>query len=98
LEAGLTRSADIRASYYPLISHMKCPKTISKFAQNILLVYREDYYDRDLNDVPFEVIVAQCKSGKCGIVRLKTLTERKEVVVSFTKIITPPTIAPDITS
>ena len=86
LEYGVIRAVDSRDDRRPRLDDMKCPKTVTKYAENILFPYREDYYDCHVKDQSFEVIVAKSSSGENGTAYLKMLYEHLTITATIPKI------------
>jgi len=88
IELPVKRTVDNSADRRPRINHIRYPKTVNMIADNILFVYRDDYYcSNDAQFKDFEIIVAKCDAGKKGTARLKIVAEIKRVDVMIPMIL-----------
>ena len=67
--AQINRSPDSRPDKRPLLSDLRESGSIEQDADNVLLLYREDYYSKEETNV-VEVIIAKQRSGAQGVVKL----------------------------
>lgn len=71
--AQLNRDVDSRSDKRPVLSDLRGSGSIEQDADNVLFIYREDYYRTDCggNTNVAEVIVAKQRAGTTGVVRLR---------------------------
>ena len=86
LEYNITRRPEKRTNKRPSIDDILCPNTVRNNANNILLVFRDEYYNSDITDPIFEVIVAKASSGELGTAHLKVLYEHIEISQTIPKV------------
>jgi replicative DNA helicase len=65
--AQLNRGVDKRDDKHPIMSDLKESGGIEEAADNILFLYRENYYDKELDDNTTEIIIEKQKQGPRGI-------------------------------
>lgn len=66
VESAVVREVERTETRRPDKEHLKYSKTIDKYIDNLLFVYRKGYYFEDADASTFEVIVAESSSGKTG--------------------------------
>jgi len=72
----INRDLEIREDKRPLCSDIKADGLLVEYADVIMFLFRDDYYDFDSNEKDTcEVIVAKNKSGASGIARLKWIED-----------------------
>lgn len=71
----LNRSSDSRQDKRPMMSDIRDSGNIEQDADVILLLYREDYYDKEQPSNVIEINVAKQRNGRTGLVQLAFLKE-----------------------
>lgn len=71
VEAMVSKSVERGNTRRPELKHLYFSKSILKYADNILVVYRDAYYRAEADGSVFEVIVAKNSIGSCGTAVLK---------------------------
>jgi replicative DNA helicase len=66
----LNRQTESRGDSRPRLSDLRESGAIEQDADNVLLLYRESYYDRTCSSTELEVIIAKQRNGPTGIVHL----------------------------
>ena len=68
--AQLSREADKRADHRPILSDLRESGAIEQDADVVMLLYREDYYDEEVEPNQAKVIFAKHRNGATGTVDL----------------------------
>ena len=66
----LSRQVEMRAEKKPQLSDLRDSGSIEQDADIVMFLYREQYYDRDIEDNTAEVIIAKNRNGSTGTVGL----------------------------
>ena len=86
VEVGVDRIVERMDIRRPGLEHIKYSAVVEKYADNILLVYRDGYYNADADNSIFEVIVAKNNAGRLGTAVLKFVVEEVQTTISVPKI------------
>ncbi len=68
--AQLSREADKRADHKPILSDLRESGAIEQDADVVMLLYREDYYDEEVEPNQAKIIFAKHRNGATGTVDL----------------------------
>ena len=68
--AQLSREADKRADHRPILSDLRESGAIEQDADVVMLLYREDYYDEEVEPNMAKVIFAKHRNGATGTIDL----------------------------
>lgn len=68
----LSRTVDEREDKRPTLKDFKESKLIVQYADIILFLYRDDYYNKDITNNNIEVIIAKNKTGTTGTIEIPT--------------------------
>lgn len=72
----LSRAVESRNDKRPLLSDLRETGQIEQDADMIMLMYREDYYDKETeNKDATEIHVAKHRNGPVGVVKMRFLKE-----------------------
>ena len=66
----LSRQVEMRAEKKPQLSDLRDSGSIEQDADIVMFLYREQYYDRDIEDNTAEIIIAKNRHGSTGVVNL----------------------------
>jgi replicative DNA helicase len=66
----LNRMAETRPDKRPQLSDLRESGSIEQDADVVMLLYRDSYYNKELNDHTTEVIVAKQRNGPTGVVKV----------------------------
>ena len=86
VEAGVDRCVEKLDTRRPQIEHIKHAFAVEKYADNILLLYREGYYNADDEESALEVNVAKNNAGGSGVTVLKFDVEAVQTTIYVPKI------------
>ncbi len=75
--AQLNRKAEDRTGHRPMLSDLRESGAIEQDADMVMLLYREEYYDRDNDDVKglADIIVAKNRNGPTGDIQMRFANE-----------------------
>ncbi|TXC92781.1 DNA helicase [Metabacillus litoralis] len=68
--AQLNRSVETRANKRPMMSDIRESGSVEQDADVILFLYREAYYDKDVQDQSLEIIVSKNRNGPVGFIKV----------------------------
>lgn len=80
LLSQLSRGVETRQDKRPMLSDLRDSGSIEQDADVVMLLYREDYYDREAEDGLVEIIVAKNRNGAVGTVQLAFVKEHSKFV------------------
>lgn len=76
LLSQLSRAVEQRQDKHPMLSDLRDSGSIEQDADVVMLLYREDYYDRNAeNSGTVEIIVAKNRNGSSGTIKLVFVKE-----------------------
>ena len=71
----LSRSPEGRKDRRPILSDLRESGAIEQDADVVMMLYRENYYDKDIDNNETEVIIAKHRNGETGTVKLEFQSE-----------------------
>ncbi|KGL45029.1 hypothetical protein EP56_05580 [Listeriaceae bacterium FSL A5-0209] len=80
LLSQLSRGVETRQDKRPMLSDLRDSGSIEQDADVVMLLYREDYYDREADDGLVEIIIAKNRNGAVGTVQLAFVKEYSKFV------------------
>ena len=86
IETAVNKSVERLEDRHPDIEHIEHFATIEEYVDNVLIVYRDGYYNADADNSIFEVIVAKNKAGRLGTAVLKFEVVEVQMTVTTPKI------------
>lgn len=76
----LSRSPESRGDRRPILSDLRESGAIEQDADVVILLYRDNYYNKDSEDNSTELIIAKHRNGETGTVKLTFLNEYTKFV------------------
>lgn len=76
----LSRSPEGRKDRRPILSDLRESGAIEQDADVVILLYRENYYEREIESNETELIIAKHRNGETGTVKLSFLNEYTKFV------------------
>lgn len=86
VEAEVDRKVERLENRRPKIEHIKYSATIDKYADNIMIVYRDSYYNAQADKTIFEINIAKSSSGRCGTAILKFEIDEIQTTICLPRI------------
>ncbi len=80
LVSQLSRAPEARSDHRPILSDLRESGSIEQDADVVMLLYRDEYYDRDSEDKRIiECIVGKNRNGETGVVRFRWVPEVQRI-------------------
>ncbi|PNP94784.1 hypothetical protein BMT55_00050 [Listeria newyorkensis] len=80
LLSQLSRGVETRQDKRPMLSDLRDSGSIEQDADVVMLLYRDDYYDREADEGLVEIIIAKNRNGAAGTVQLAFVKEYSKFV------------------
>ena len=71
VEAGVNKKVERLATHRPGLEHIKYSAAVKKYADNILILYREGYYDAATDNSTLEIVVTKSSADRLGTAVVK---------------------------
>lgn len=80
LVSQLSRAPEARSDHRPVLSDLRESGSIEQDADVVMLLYRDEYYDRDSEEKGIiECIVGKNRNGETGVVRFRWVPEVQRI-------------------